>query len=324
MDDDIVEVQSGDILVTLDLSGNHLQEAENSGLYADYRRRGVRMYSVIYDLLPLQMPHYFPPGAADSFLDWIQVVCQWDGGLCISKTVAKEFQLWMQNNYPERVKEYLIKAFTLGGDLEKSAPTYGLPSDLPELAKAIKESISFLMVGTVEPRKGYLQTIEAFNHLWDQGEAVNLIIVGKLGWSDLPNSQRRTIPTIEKALRNHPLKGSRLFWFESASDEFLGWLYQNVSALIAASEGEGFGLPLIEAAQNKLPIIARDIEVFREVARGYASYFKAQNGVDLAKAIKVWADDCRSGKYIDPAEMSFATWGISAQQFIECIIDEFA
>lgn len=42
------------------------------------------------------------------------------------------------------------------------------------------------------------------------------------------------------------------------------------TCLIAASFGEGFGLPLIEAAQHGLPIMARDIAVFREVAKEYA------------------------------------------------------
>ena len=58
-----------------------------------------------------------------------------------------------------------------------------------------------------------------------------------------------------------------MLWLEGISDEYLDKVYAASTCLIAASEGEGFGLPLIEAAQHKLPIIARDIPVFREVVR---------------------------------------------------------
>jgi len=36
----------------------------------------------------------------------------------------------------------------------------------------------------------------------------------------------------------------RLFWLEGISDEYLEKVYAASSCLIAASEGEGFGLPL--------------------------------------------------------------------------------
>lgn len=61
-----------------------------------------------------------------------------------------------------------------------------------------------------------------------------------------------------KRLRNHPEFVRRL----SASVK----VYAEGACLIAASYGECFGLPLIEAVQrHKLPIIARDNPIFREV-----------------------------------------------------------
>jgi glycosyltransferase involved in cell wall biosynthesis len=58
--------------------------------------------------------------------------------------------------------------------------------------------------------------------------------------------------------------------------------------LIAASRGEGFGLPLIEAADHDLPLIARDIPVFREVAGLHAFYFDGDKPEDIAKAVRDW------------------------------------
>ena len=62
-------------------------------------------------------------------------------------------------------------------------------------------------------------------------------------------------------------------------------VYAASTCLISASEGEGFGLPLIEAAQHKIAIIARDIPVFREVAGDHAFYFNGNESTDLPKAI---------------------------------------
>ena len=86
--------------------------------------------------------------------------------------------------------------------------------------------------------------------------------------------------------------------------------------LIAASEGEGFGLPLIEAVQHKLPIIARDIPVFREVAGEHAFYFCGLEPVDLANAISGWLGLNSKGLAPKSDEMPWLTWRESARQLI--------
>ena len=87
-------------------------------------------------------------------------------------------------------------------------------------------------------------------------------------------------------LRGHPELNRRLFWLNGISAECLDKVFATSICLIAASEGEGFGLPLIEAAKHQLAIIARDIPVFREVAGQYATYFAGMQPGDLAGAIK--------------------------------------
>ena len=170
------------------------------------------------------------------------------------------------------------------------------------------------MVGTIEPRKGYLQTLEAFDELWHEGAEVNLIIVGHEGWKSLPNELRRDIPKTVAKLRNHPQLNRRLFWLEGISDEYLEKIYAASTCLIAASYGEGFGLPLIEAAQHKLPIIARDIPVFREVAGEHAFFFQAQSFQDLAGIVRYWLSMLKDGNYPASAVMLGQTWRQSANQ----------
>lgn len=109
--------------------------------------------------------------------------------------------------------------------------------------------------------------VTAFESLWSAGEDVSLVLVGKLGWAEDALAER---------IRDNPRCGERLFWLEGTSDSELEAVYRSSDCLIAASEGEGFGLPLIEAAQHGKPIIARDIPVFGEVAGDHAYYFDAQ------------------------------------------------
>ena len=192
-------------------------------------------------------------------------------------------------------------------------PTCGLPDDASRVLAQLAARPSFLMVGTIEPRKGQAQAFAAFEQLWAESLDANLVIVGKQGWN---------VGNLVELLCNHPERGSRLFWLEGISDEYLEKVYAASTCLIAASEGEGFGLPLIEAAQHKLPIIARDIPVFREVAGEHVYYFSGKEPLDLAMAVREWLVLYRSGHHPKSDDMTWLTWKQSAQQLLSAILQE--
>ena len=120
---------------------------------------------------------------------------------------------------------------------------------------------------------------------------------------------------------NHKELGQRLFWLEGISDEYLEKIYDACTCLIMASEGESFGLPLIEAAQHKLPIIARDIPVFREVAGKHAFYFKNSNEPEvLAGAIKEWMKLYEQNKHPKSDTMPWLTWKESTKNLVDILL----
>ena len=163
------------------------------------------------------------------------------------------------------------------------------------------------MVGTLEPRKGHLQVMESFEILWQEGLPLNLVFVGKQGWM---------VEGLVGQFRSHPELNRRLFWLEEISDEYLVQVYGACTCLIAASFGEGFGLPLIEAAQHKLPIIARDIPVFREVAGENAFFFQTKNPRELAHNIQEWIQIFEIGKHPRSEQIPWITWEQSAEQLL--------
>jgi len=311
LSDEWMEFCPGDILLFLDL---HPAVAISHKKKTQFlRNKGIQVYHVVYDLLPALQAEYFWPELCSEFREWLSAISYSDGAICISRAVADELMQWVKANGPKRLRPFKIGWFHLGADVENAVPTRGLPIDARQVLSQLAARPSFLMVGTIEPRKGHGQTLAAFERLWADGVDVNLVIVGRRGWK---------VEMVAEALRNHPERGKRLFWLMGISDEYLGKLYVTCTCLIAASEGEGFGLPLIEAAQHKLPIIARDIPVFHEVAGEHVFYFNGKEPDDLAKTVQEWLALYQSGRHPKSDGMLWLTWKQSAQQLLRLILQE--
>jgi glycosyltransferase involved in cell wall biosynthesis len=323
-EDEIIDPQSGDIVLVLDMSGGILLEAKNFGLFKSMQSNGVRIYSILYDLLPVETPQYFPSFSKESHQNHLTVLSDLDGILCISEDVRANFKKWLfESVHPHSKWNALsIKNIYLGADLENSFSTFGFPENADDLLKCISEQITFLMVGTIEPRKGYMEVVNAFEKLWDSGFDLNLVIIGKEGWKGLPDYERHEISKLVTYLNEHPLLNKRIFWLDNASDEFLKIIYAKSTCLIAASYAEGFGLPLIEAAQQGLPIIARDISVFREVAQEDAFYFDNGEVSVLSEAIQDWLVLYASDSHPKTDSLSWITWEESAKKLIATLLTD--
>lgn len=285
--DQSIEPAAGDVLLSLDLAPTAFYEAAQDGLFERYRELGVKQYSVVYDLLPIRMPDVFPPGSSERHAQWLNVVAGFDGALCISEHVAKDLNAWRAENGYTR-SDYRIGHFMLGADtgtFGQNPVRYKPPTVTPLKRLIHKSRLTFLMVGTIEPRKGYLEVLDTFEALWERGFDFRLVIVGREGWKGLPHYERRDIPHTLFRFNTHPEKYHRLIWIGNADDRKLEEAYEQADCLIAASYDEGFGLPIIEAAQRAIPIIARDIPVFREVAPPFTTFFKTGG---LADAIIWW------------------------------------
>ncbi|MYM68829.1 glycosyltransferase [Pseudoduganella sp. FT55W] len=313
LEDAPLEVRSGDMFLGLDLFTNGT--AQNLQRLLDMRRRGVQMYFVVYDLLPVLRPDVFPLGAQGYFAEYLDTIdAVSDGLVCISRAVADELHDWLAARpNRSRLDPLQLGYFHLGADIDASAPSFGLPDNAEHVMANIAARPSLLMVGTIEPRKGQQQALEAFELLWQQGVDANLVIVGKQGWM---------MEALADKMRAHPEREQRLFWLAGVSDEMLLKLYQSCSALLAASIGEGFGLPLIESAQHGLPIIARSLPVFREVGGEHAYYFDADNAAELAVTLQAWLDLHAAGKAPQSSAMPWLTWKDSTDQLVHAVTQQ--
>lgn len=308
-DDDVIDVARGDIYLGLDLSAHITMSIHDYLKHLNYM--GVKLFFIVYDVLPALHPEWWPWGTGEIFVQWLRSITQIATGLaCISHAVADELKDWLDSNPADRFEPLQIGYFHLGADIENSAPTTGIPKDAAGILKKLESTPSFLMVGTIEPRKGHTQTLDAFEILWNQGLDINLVIVGKRGW---------LVDTLVERLSNHSMLGKCLFWLEGISDAYLEKIYAASDAVIMASEGEGFGLPIIEAARHNVPLILRDLPVFREIAFENATYFNGLRPYALSNTIFDWLEQDKLGKTPDSRNIRFLTWNESAQSLIDLL-----
>lgn len=319
--DRCVDFQPNDVYFSSELACDLVIDAQKNGFYDYLLKNNVNITFMIHDILPVTKNHFFPPGSNENFSAWLNVIIEYsDKIICVTDAVVNEVEKYIEANNlhnPRLQMEYSHH----GADISSTIPSGGINSHDLDKVNLIKQNLSFLMVGTLEPRKGHLQAIAAFDELWASGNESHLVIVGKEGWKGLPDDARRTIPDIVYTIKNHPLLNKKLFWFDNASDELLSELYRNADCLLYPSEDEGFGLPLIEASQHNKPLISRDIPVLREVAGNGAYYFKSNRPEALAHAIEEWIELFRNNAHPDSANISWLTWAQSAKNLVKKLFD---
>ncbi len=237
--DEPVDINPDDVFYAPDYAPGPTIEAASAGIYAHWRARGVSVNFLIHDLLPVLRPEFFPPGADANHAAWLDcIAAEGDRLVCISGAVADEARAWLATRPGNAQRQFALPVVHHGADF--AAPIVGAAdgnaAPHPVLADIAKRP-TFLMVGTIEPRKGHLQAIDAFEQLWRDGVEANLVIVGGEGWKPLAASERRTIPAIVERLGSHVEAGKRLFWLQGIDDAQLAQIYAGSACQLSVSEG---------------------------------------------------------------------------------------
>ena len=306
--EDSVPVYAGDVLLMLDSSW--ARYGEFHPVFAQVRKARARIVTAIYDLLPLLLPPgHIVEGGKEWFEGWVRdAIRQSDALVCISRTVADEVIGYVQREGLAR-PGFAVGYWHLGSNfadfVRREPPTARV--------QAATAAPYLLMVGTIEPRKCHALALAAMETLWSRNERLRLVITGKEGWmaSDL---MRR--------LRAHPELGRRLFVVEQPDDAEVATLYDRADGLLFLSRGEGFGLPLVEAARHGVPIVCSDLPVFHEVAGCYATYVPGYDVPVVVDAIADWWDRRQANAVPDTRDMPRLTWEESAEALLSVVLDD--
>jgi glycosyltransferase involved in cell wall biosynthesis len=305
--DHLIDFGGGDHYLSLDLNVASIEASEP--ILKEMQRRGVNLNFLVYDVLPLMHPEWWPAGLADGFASWFAAVSHLaDRLICISRAVRDDVAVQLELHAINKTGALKLGWFHLGADIKNTSPSVHLPRDADDFFGRIVNQTTFLMVGTVEPRKGHALALDAFSKLWRDGYDFNLVVIGKKGW---------LVDDLADRMSACSKNGSAFYWFQGASDEFLERAYLNCSCLLAASEAEGFGLPLIEASFHSLPVLARDIAVFREVAGNAALYFDGGSSEGLVEGVLRWVRQKELNAIPEPAGMDTMSWQQSANALLD-------
>lgn len=299
-----------DIFLGVDLNALIIKPV-NSGLFKDWKRRGVRVGFFVHDILPIEHPEWWPVGADKNHELWLRAVLNVSTHvICVSETTLRSVQKFCADRQISN-NDIVLKSVRLGSDLE-TLPSFQEGLSLqPEHRHILNSTKTFTMVGTIEPRKAHEGVLDAFELLWDQGTEAALVFVGKHGWQ-----REQLIQRIE----NHPLYGSRLLWLRNLSDEALGEVYSASNYVVQASFAEGFGLPIVEAMQAGKRVIARDIPIFREILGSAGIFFAPHaSASELAEVFQRAIENLSvSGSTSEHAGV-VQTWSTTAIQVAEII-----
>lgn len=271
-----ISPKDGDVFLSLEQAFvEHLAQEET---FRDMKESGCRIILTVYDLLPLELPHCFPHEVKDIFEKWLLSASNFAEFLSDSKTVQADLIYYLATKNIKANDSYW---FYPGSDFVQKISTSGQTPEQSLYLRNLKNfKYNFLMVGTIEPRKGHKIILDLFSQLWEVAEDnISLTFIGKEGWM---------VGELIKSISNSKYFNKTLFWFSDASDSFLDLCYKETDAVIVASLNEGFGLPIIEAAQRNCRIIANDIPVFREVSPEGCFFLNLTNPIVALKQLKDW------------------------------------
>jgi glycosyltransferase involved in cell wall biosynthesis len=299
-----VPVTEAEWLLCLDLNvrlARHRAELQAS------RSRGLRLLACVYDIIPVRHPEWFPREGGDvGFAAWLDCVLAVADVLVVnSAATSADLRAYVEEHPPDRPDPLRVATVALGWDLG-SAP--------PQPHTGPRDADHFLMVGTVEPRKGHDQVLDAFEQMWAAGSSARLTVVGRRGWLVDGTTQR-----MSGLDRSEP----RFRWLESAGDAELDELYGRCTAVVMASRAEGFGLPVVEAGLHGCPVVLRDIPVLREVAPDTAFYVRA-DGSDLVEVLTEVARQAAQGPLPARATDHVRTWREVAEDVAALLTDRLA
>lgn len=246
----------------------------HSGLdKADYARRLqhlrlIPLY-VVHDLIPLSYPEYCRNGESERHRKRI------DTALCSGRGVIanSSYTLGQLTEYA-KVHRYPMppSVVALLGSPQLPAPVTISPLKMPY----------FLMLGTIEPRKNHWLVLQLWRRLVEQhGDAApRLVIVGQRGWNC-----ENVVDLLDRcqALKNFVVE------YRDCSDSTLSTLLYHSRALLFPSFAEGYGMPLVEALEFGVPVIASSLPVFQEIAGNIPEYIDPLDGQRWGEVIAEYA-----------------------------------
>jgi glycosyltransferase involved in cell wall biosynthesis len=192
--------------------------------------------------------------------------------ICVSEVTEQRLRAWCDVRAPVVVAPHGVDhgRFTPhepaeGADRAVLA-ALGVPSDRPLVA----------FVGTLEPRKGVVPLVAAFDQVARGHPDAILVLGGQTGWG-MAETERAL------AAARHP---ERILRTGYLPDEAVPALLRQAAVVAYPALEEGFGLPALEALACGAPLVTTEGTAMAEMARGAALLAPPGDVTGLAAALE--------------------------------------
>lgn len=248
---DVSPFLPGDVLITL---ANLWDYMDYSYLTRIVRKDGVRLISVIYDVIAMYLPFSTPAPIHIYHRHWVELGHLAESLIAISKQSRDTYR----------------KLIAAPNDLNPSLQCAYLPNFLYERREEIGEKVVSTLIdrrfvvfcSTIETRKNH----QLLLHLWerlrqdiDMEILPVLVFVGRWGWG---TEAVRTLVERNWRLRDH------LRILNDTSDAELIWLYRHARFTVFPSLAEGFGLAAAESLSFGTPVVVSNCPALAEATEG--------------------------------------------------------
>jgi glycosyltransferase involved in cell wall biosynthesis len=143
---------------------------------------------------------------------------------------------------------------------------------------------NILHVGSFEKRKNLMTLVKAFLKIKSNplNKDFKLILAGTTNFF----GKKSEYLSVKNFIKENNIKKDVIIT-GYVNDQEKNELYSKAFLYVFPSNDEGFGIPIIEAFSNKLPVICSDIEVFNEIGNDSVLNFEKNNHNDLASKIEL-------------------------------------
>jgi glycosyltransferase involved in cell wall biosynthesis len=217
--------------------GIQLYHGLSGELPSGLRKTGIKGLVTIHDLIFMRHPEFYHYIDTKLYAHKFRTTClEAERIVAISECTKRDIM------YYGGVEETMIDV------IYQSCSTRFKVQLTPEMKSEVAHKYALparyiLNVGTIEERKNVLLAVKALPLL---PEDVKLVIVGR---------PTKYAETVMKYIRRNGLE-SRVVFLHGISDAEMPAIYQQAEAFVYPSRYEGFGIPIIEAIQSQLPVVA--------------------------------------------------------------------
>ncbi|UDL93385.1 glycosyltransferase [Lichenihabitans sp. PAMC28606] len=255
-------------------------------IYRKIKKSGAKIVILVHDILPIVFEKFYPSPWRYQFRESVlQTTTYADALFCVSDYTKRSVAEFLT-----RQKRRLPMMMTAYNGFEPLVSNEGMTmitskielsnSSNSTVTQLIRHKNPYIMVGSVEPKKGHLPTIRCFESMWAAGLDRSLVIIGRKGWME---------QEITEAIETSIYYGDKLHWFSGLDDFDLADAYIHSHALIMSSVAEGFGIPMIEASFYGKPSIVFDTPIAREIIGDIGLFFN--NASSLVEHVISMEDD---------------------------------